>query len=45
MTFEKYATEDLTKSLETLKGLASVTGELYYLQMIVGITEELNKRA
>lgn len=45
MTFEKYTTEDLTNSLKTLKELASSTGELYYLSMIIGITEELNKRA
>lgn len=42
--FEKYTTEELTNSLPTLKGLASETGELFYLNMIVGIIEELNKR-
>lgn len=42
--FEKYTTEELTNSLPTLRRLASETGELFYLNMIVGIIEELNKR-
>lgn len=42
--FEKYTTEELTNSLTTVRWLASETGDLFYLNMIMGIIEELNKR-
>lgn len=44
MDFTKYSTTELENSLELFKALHSHTGDLFHLNMVMNLTEELNKR-